>query len=396
MRYLVTAAALTLAAGAAEIPKGMEFEIRLQSKVSSATSKAKDSIEAVIITPVPVNGTPAIAPGTKIRGEIVSVKPPADANSRAEMVLAFNQFLPASGRPVSVKGRITRVDNAREVVDENGKIIGILASETISAKMDEGLQKLGAKSSTLSGILNTAKSVAVGETDSSITYEPGTEMIYRVLQPFDWPDPPRPPNLQPVDQQNLSELVNAQPFQTIADSPPKPSDMTNLMFIGTQEMLEKAFTAAGWSQGAELTKMSGFQTFRAIASQGGYKEAPMSILRLDGEAPVMTWQKTLNTFAKRHHLRIFQRPNTFNGKPVWVSSSTQDTGIDFSQTDHTFIHKVDSRIDHERNKVATDLLFTGQVESLALIDRPAVPKKSMNATGDDLLTDGKMAVLILK
>ena len=44
----------------------------------------------------------------------------------------------------------------------------------------------------------------------------------------------------------------------------------------------------------------------------------------------------------------------------------------------------------------TDLLFTGEVESFAMIDRPAVPKKSMNATGDDLFTDGKMAVVILK
>ena len=122
----------------------------------------------------------------------------------------------------------------------------------------------------------------------------------------------------------------------------------------------------------------------------------MSILRLEDEAPAMTWQKGLNTFAKRHHLRIFKRPDTFEGKPVWVSSSTQDTGIEFSNDNHTFIHKIDPRVDRERGKVVTDLLFTGEAESFVMIDRPAVPKKSMNATGDDLLTDGKMAVVILK
>lgn len=394
IRYLLAAAVWTLAASAADIPKGAEFEIRLQSTVSSATSKAKDPIEAVIVTPVLVQGAVAIPSGTKVTGEIATVKSPATAAERAEMVLAFNRFLASAGKQVPVQGRITKVDNSREVVDENGKIIGILASETISAKMDEGLQKLG--NSTLGSILNTAKAVTVGGTDASITYEPGTEMIYRVLQPFNWPDPPPPSNLKPVDQQKLYELVNAQPFQTVADNPPKPSDMTNLMFIGTEEAIAKAFTEAGWSEGAELTKMSGFQTFKAIASQGGYKEAPMSILRLEEEAPAMTLQKGLNTFAKRHHLRIFKRPDTFAGKPVWVSSSTQDTGIEFSQTDHTFIHKIDPRVDRERSKVVTDLLFTGGVESFAMIDRPAVPKKSMNATGDDLLTDGKMAVVILK
>jgi hypothetical protein len=33
------------------------------------------------------------------------------------------------------------------------------------------------------------------------------------------------------------------------------------------------------------------------------------------------------------------------------------------------------------------------VKALALVDRPAVPTKGYNATGDQLLTDGRMAVL---
>ena len=61
----------------------------------------------------------------------------------------------------------------------------------------------------------------------------------------------------------------------------------------------------------------------------------------------------------------------------------------------TFIHKIDSEIDRERAKVANDLIFTGRVQSLALADRPGVPESDKNATGDDLKTDGKLAVLVL-
>ena len=143
MRFFVVAATLAVAAGATEIPKGTEFEIRLLSKVSSTESKPKDTIEAVILTPVLVNGSLAIGSGTRIKGEIADVKAPADANDRATMVISFNKFLSRDGKETPVKGRITKIDNSREVVDENGKIVGILASETISAKMDEGLQKLG-------------------------------------------------------------------------------------------------------------------------------------------------------------------------------------------------------------------------------------------------------------
>jgi len=35
------------------------------------------------------------------------------------------------------------------------------------------------------------------------------------------------------------------------------------------------------------------------------------------------------------------------------------------------------------------------VKSLAVVGRPGVPTEAMNATGDKLLTDGRMAVLLL-
>jgi hypothetical protein len=108
----------------------------------------------------------------------------------------------------------------------------------------------------------------------------------------------------------------------------------------------------------------------------------------------MAWQKGNNTFASRHHLRIFRRPGSFQGKPVWVCSSTQDTGIEFSDRDRTFIHKVDPEIDKERAKVVTDLVFTGLVKSVAIVERPDVPTTVENATGDTLHTDGRMAVVL--
>jgi hypothetical protein len=40
-----------------------------------------------------------------------------------------------------------------------------------------------------------------------------------------------------------------------------------------------------------------------------------------------------------------------------------------------------------------DLLFTGKVHGLALVERTGIPKDATNATGDKLVTDGKIAVL---
>jgi len=165
------------------------------------------------------------------------------------------------------------------------------------------------------------------------------------------------------------------------------------MFLGSKEQLESAFADGGWSTAAALNKQSQIETVRAIAEDRGYQEAPVSVLLLDGQKPDLVFQKQNNTFAKRHHLRIWQRVETFLGKPVWVSAATHDIGIEFSPEKRTFIHKIDSQIDRERNKVGNDLLFTTKARSLGLVDRSSVPKDASNATGDKLLTDGKMLVL---
>jgi hypothetical protein len=168
------------------------------------------------------------------------------------------------------------------------------------------------------------------------------------------------------------------------------------MFLATEDELRAAFAKAGWFAPSRLNTESKLETARALIEARGYQEGPMSLLLLDGRVPDMAYQKGNNTFAQRHHLRIFRRPGLFDGKPVWVCSSTHDIGIVFSDRDRTFIHKIDPEIDHERAKVVNDLLFTGAIRSIALVDRPNLPRNATNATGDSLTTDGGMAVLLFR
>lgn len=65
--------------------------------------------------------------------------------------------------------------------------------------------------------------------------------------------------------------------------------------------------------------------------------------------------------------------------------------IDFVELEDTKRGKI--KIEAQLTKVVNDLLFTGHVKLLELVERPAVPKDGSNATGDKLSTDGKMAVL---
>jgi hypothetical protein len=333
-----------------------------------------------------------------LTGAVKDVKAAADGQ-RAQIRFDFSQIGAGTWR-APIAAVVSSLDNSRETVGADGLITGIDVSKTYSSRLDQGIEKMqnNDRFAGLAGLIQGAKqALKIEDANPNIDFDPGVEFTLRLTQPLEWRGPLSGPEstLRPFpNEDQLPRLVNAQPFRTVAAEPPRPSDMTNLMFIGTETELRTAFAKAGWFAAERLSTKSKLETARALIEDRGYKEGPMSILMLDGRPPDMAMQKGNNTFARRHHLRIFRRPGMFDGKPIWVCSSTHDTGIAFSDRDHTFIHKVDSSIDKERAKVVSDLLFTGQVRSLALVDRPAVPTESSNATGDALTTDGRMAVLL--
>jgi LssY C-terminus len=384
---------------AVQVPAGTHIQARLTSKISSLTAKPKDPVEAVVIAPVAIGGQFLIPAGAKLSGTVAEVLNSTKPDERSTLTLSFTG-LDIDGAKYKIAARISAVDNARESVSDDGVLTGILSGETLSGRIDAGLNKLAERASGFAGILATVKKAVINTAESDITYEAGTDFELALTAPLELKQASGPgpaSKLVPIADENaLYEFVNRQPFQTWAENPAKPSDITNLMLIGTEEQINRAFHEAGWANAAALSTDTKFETFRAIATQRGYKEAPVSVLLLEKRPPDLVFEKLTNTFAQRHHLRVYRRPESFDGKPVWVVAATHDTGIDFSEQNHTFIHKIDSAIDHERAKVVNDLLFTGHVKSVALVERPSVPKSGQNATGDNVNTDAKMAVLVLQ
>jgi hypothetical protein len=382
-----------------QVPAGTEIQARLKTKVSTQTSKAKDPVEAVVVAPVMVSGQFAIPAGAVVRGTVDKASQSSKGDERSMLSLAFTE-MDFDGVKARIAAHVSSVENARESVDEQGQITGIVGSETISGQLDAGLNKLADKASGFAGILSTVKNAVLKAPESDITYDAGIDFTLKLTAALDLKGPSGPgpaAKLQPIaDENTLADLVTRQPFQTWAQKPSKPSDITNIMLIGTADQVQQAFAAAGWYNAAGLSTQAKFETFKAIAEQRGYKEAPVSVLLLQDKPPDLVFEKLNNTFAQRHHLRVWRRPDTFQGQPVWVIAATHDTGIDFSQENRTFIHKIDPQIDHERAKVVNDLIFGGHVRSVALVERSTVPQHGQNATGDNLETDAKMAVLVLQ
>jgi hypothetical protein len=386
--------AVTGLATAARIPIGAQIPIRLTTEINTATAKVADAFQALVIAPVVVDGRVAMAAGATLAGHVKEVTAAVNPDDQAVLALSFDEIHDASGKKVSIAAKLSAVDNARESVDADGRIQGIVASKTGSGRLDDGINKISEKYPSFAELLGTVKQAVLQETDANIDYKSGVEMTIVLTKPLDWTGDVKMPAIASIEpQEQLYLLVNNQPFRTATQKDQRPSDITSLMFLGSREQIEEAFKRAGWSPAAKLNDQSKLETFRAMAEMRGYQDAPVSVLLLDGRAPDLVFEKLNDTFAARHHLRIWQRPGEFGGQDIWVCSATHDTGISFSQENRTFIHTIDPQIDLERAKVVNDLLLTGLVRGLSLVERNGLPQDMSNATGDALKTDGSMAVV---
>jgi LssY C-terminus len=193
----------------------------------------------------------------------------------------------------------------------------------------------------------------------------------------------------------LDTLVRAQPLRSTTTHG-APADLTNVVLVGSHDEVAAAFAAAGWTPASEANLKADFRTFIATMEQRKYARAPVFNLLLDGKLPQFVFEKQTDTFAKRHHVRLYAPAVSYKGAPVWVATGTHDIGIGSNAADTSWFHRIDTHVDRERTKIVNDLMFSGFTSVYGFVDRPGTPPKLRNATGDDMYTDGRVAVVLLK
>jgi hypothetical protein len=78
-----------------------------------------------------------------------------------------------------------------------------------------------------------------------------------------------------------------------------------------------------------------------------------------------------------------------------VGAATRDVDLVYLRPGSRLSHKIEEDVDQERDKVAYDLAFTSCGVPLDWTDRADFPRFGRNATGDPIVTDGRMAVVEL-
>ena len=388
---------------AAPVPAGLTphtpFEVRLLTSVSSYRSKPGDEVRAAVVVPGCPESGYAFPPGTIVRGTIRSVHRVGLGiiHETARVKLQFIEVQLANGETKPLAARLVSVDSARERVDRSGSIRGIRATYSLSNRLGERLA-LEVVEHPLGLIpLFVMESALLRFPDPEIDYPPGTELHLELEGALSLP-----PASGCVERTSdlgqsaeLQHVITALPYWSYSEREHKAMDPTNLIFVGSEGEVQRAFASAGWADSRSLSPVTGLGVIRAIAEDHGDADAPMRRLLLDDRLPDMYRQKALNTFEKRHHVRVWKRPGEFEGAPIWAAAATQDVSATFSFRPFGFTHRIQTDLDLERDKIVSDFVFAGCVDEVAYIGRPEGMLESQAGRRKGLSTDGRVAVLVL-
>ncbi|BDC52990.1 hypothetical protein F183_A53050 [Bryobacterales bacterium F-183] len=391
-----------------------QYQVRLLTPIGSE-SKHGDKFAARVLGPTGKHRAGELPHNTVVHGTVRRVRPVGLGlkRERATLELDFHGCALPSGDPLDCNAILLDLDNARERVTKPNTVQGIVAAShphswfsglwlrprlalfgrsTIGLTGASGMlqARVFAGPFAAAGMVG-ARTLLFRLPDPEIHLPSGTDLILEIAAA---------PALGPVHNlpsldlpEDAADSLQTSPAEVAQFDGQKTADLINVAFFCTREELEQAFTAAGWTAAKPLNTRTFAKTYSAFASMNTYKAAPVSPLTYEGRAPDAVFQKSFNTLAKRHHIRLWNATLP-TGELVWLGAATHDIGIAFDWVKLSLTHRVDLRIDRERNILLNDFADAQCIDSLRLLDRPAL--KSDRESNSPRITDGDLAVARLR
>lgn len=387
-----------VALGCDQLPAGQSIWVRLSSPISTYTAHAGDPVHAVLTQDIVCGSEVMLPMGAPVEG-VVRSKHKVGWGIRHEtaaLELEFNHAILGPESTVQMSARVEEVENAREQV-KNGVIHGVMSSDTFQGRINSRLIHLPTWNPYSDLGLIVYKATFPIFPEPEIFYPSGTDLRLKTTAPISAPPVEQlfAADNARTDSSRLDEWVQQLPRRSTTLKA-TGADLVNIAFVGSETQVHAAFLAAGWHNADPVSRHSFAHNFYALLNNSGYAQEPMMTFLVDGKPEDMNWQKSLNSYGKRDHLRIWQWTPERATEPVWVSSCSHDTGAVLSVKYKGFVHHISPDIDNERATVIRDLNFAGCVKSVTYVARPGVATITQNATGDLVRTDGSIAVVELK
>lgn len=394
------------ALAAQSLVAGDTLHVRLLDRLHSGRHAPK-TIHALVIAPVTTDGRVVLPPGSVVTGRVTGAGLEHNGGKRHWIGLQLDSVLVPTGDSgadtlrAGIALRVAAVDDSRESIDPIGRIVGPPIPSIVRSKKDWAILVLGVFHPVGALILAATLEGENRERHRKVALNAGTELTAVVTAGTTlarWPTWTPPPPITAVV--NPDSIAALSPLHATLRAGGPPGDVISIALIGSAAQVDSAFAAAGYTRAVPMSLRSDFVTFVKAAAGKGYEAQPMSELALDRRAPDREYEKVADTFAKRHHLRMWRWPagaSTTGDSTLWLVAATHDIGVMFLTKQHTFTHRVDPNIDDERDKVVSDLVAADAVRAMSYVRRTAPTNgATVNGGRSQAVTDWRMAVLILR
>jgi hypothetical protein len=183
----------------------------------------------------------------------------------------------------------------------------------------------------------------------------------------------------------------------ISDQQGNPGDMVNILMIGRQEKVVRAFTTAGWVHVDSSVQSTVIAGVIDSLEKKDYLTMPMSALYLFKRPQDYGFAhaEPVRVAMSRNHLRVWKAPYEVGGRQLWCIAATHDIGFERDQRNNDVTHKIDPAIDGEREYVSDTLSGTGLVAARQHVTPPDPLTEAKTATGGTFHSDGRILVLVL-
>jgi hypothetical protein len=374
--------------------------VRLLEPLASYSGKPGDKVQAMVIESPSCDGVETIPVGSAVEGEITAVRKVGMGfvHETAQMHVEFRNLKLKDGGEIAITSRLLEIDNAREAV-KDGTIRGVNATDTPQGRITNRLKHLPTWNPYSDLALVAYRSAFPFFPEPEIYLPRGSDLRLELTSEISLPaclELGREKNVPDEIEKAVLEITAPDLPERTTTRHGRDADIVNVVLLGSEEQMDAAFREAGWRKGDQMSTRSVLRQAHAFLSFKNYPSAPITTQLVDGQRASATWEKGLDSYAKREHLRVWGRKDVIEGQTVWLGAMTRETGAVLSVRQHKFIHHIDAEMDEGREILARDLGLAGCVAAVYYLRRPQMMHAAMNATGDPMRTDGSLAVVQLK
>jgi hypothetical protein len=176
-----------------------------------------------------------------------------------------------------------------------------------------------------------------------------------------------------------------------------PGDPLNVALIGDEKELVAAMLAAGWQPADPITLRTSLRIAESVVFRRPDPGAPISALYVFGRKQDLAFEQDVGGSAdRRHHVRLWRTGTDIGGRPLWLGDAAFDRGAGISHLTGQITHHIAPEIDAERDYLMASLTKAGRLARRFEWPGIGATDHGRNAGGDSYVTDGMIAVGVMK